>query len=394
MRESTTSDALGGCFPGRSAWVFTLGHGHYAQFLNFRECIGESGRALFVGLNGKLPEGSILRLLPRSIRYRLGEVLQVSNALRGQSWDTVFIASENTGLLPLVQQNPTFLYTDLTPSLKEELSPWYDHQASRLPVVQALKERAHGRMYRACRGVFTMSKWAARGIASDYRVPQDRVHVTLPGANLRRWRFIDRSGRPSSRPVRILMVGGQFRLKGGNLLLDWAERTTVRNWRMDIVTWPGELPPWVHAVLGNPAPDDKASDSLAPRLPQVHVHCGLKANSPELGELFEQADVFCLPTQADGSSIATLEAMAAGLPVAVSAVGGIPELVEDGVTGLLVRRSDSGDLATKLQVLIANESLRAALGYAARKACETHLNVDRQLREILTVMSHAKEARA
>jgi glycosyltransferase involved in cell wall biosynthesis len=389
-RQPSTSERLDRGAPQRCAWVFALGHGHYAQFLNFRECLGESAGSVFVGLNGELPAGSALRVLPPSIRHRLGEVRQVSQALGGQRWDSVFIACENTSLLPFVRRNPTFLYTDFSPSLKQQLSPWYNHQISRFAPLQALKDQAHARMYRASRGVFTMSKWAARGITCDYGVPEERVHVTLPGANLRRWKFIDRSNRPSGRPVRILMVGGQFRRKGGDLLLDWAERTTMRNWRMDIVTWPGELPPWVYVALGRPAPNGFASASLGPRAPNVHVHCGVEANSPELGELLEQADIFCLPTQADGSSIASLEAMATGLPVVVSAVGGIGELVDDGVTGLLVRRSDAYDLAAKLEALVANESLRAKLGHAAREACETHLNVDRQVAEILTIMREGK----
>jgi glycosyltransferase involved in cell wall biosynthesis len=119
-----------------------------------------------------------------------------------------------------------------------------------------------------------------------------------------------------------------------------------------IVTWPVDLPAWILACLGHPSPDQCVSAALAARLPNVRVHCGVRANTAQLASLFGAADLFCLPTRADGSSIATLEAMATGLPVLVSAVGGIPELIEDERTGLLLRPGDAGDLADKMGALL------------------------------------------
>ncbi len=182
------------------------------------------------------------------------------------------------------------------------------------------------------------------------------------------------------------MVGGQFRLKGGELLLDWAKHTKLHNWELDIVTWPGELPEWIRKILGFPAPDERVSSSLAPQLPNVRVHCGMKANTEELMTLYREADIFCLPTQADGSSIASLEAMASGLPVLVGSVGGIPELIEDHNTGFLLRRSDAQDLTTKLEELIVNRDLRLQVGKSAREACETYLNVTRQTEHLLAFL--------
>jgi len=118
----------------------------------------------------------------------------------------------------------------------------------------------------------------------------------------------------------------------------------------------------------------------------VRVHCGLKANDPQIMDLFRQADIFCLPTQADGSSIASLEAMATGLPVIVGAVGGIPELIEDGKTGLLLRPANAENLQTNLEALIADRPRRLQLGRAAREACETYFNVERQIRDIMRVI--------
>jgi glycosyltransferase involved in cell wall biosynthesis len=102
--------------------------------------------------------------------------------------------------------------------------------------------------------------------------------------------------------------------------------------------------------------------------------------------LVEAADLFCLPTLADATPIAILEAMATGLPVLAGGVGGIPELIDDGETGFLLKPGDPSDLDSKLQLLIEDPMLRTRIGKAARQACEDRFNVDRQLRQILAIL--------
>ncbi|MCP4231448.1 MAG: glycosyltransferase family 4 protein [bacterium] len=74
--------------------------------------------------------------------------------------------------------------------------------------------------------------------------------------------------------------------------------------------------------------------------------------------LMAAGDVFCLPTYSEGLSIAIIEAMAAGLPVAASDVGGNPELVEDGVNGSIFPPRNPAALADALRPLLADSELR------------------------------------
>lgn len=78
------------------------------------------------------------------------------------------------------------------------------------------------------------------------------------------------------------------------------------------------------------------------------------------------AQFFVLPSRTEGSPNALLEAMAAGLPVVATAVGGVPDLVCDGVTGLLVPPEDPVALGAALTRLVENPALRTTLGVAAR----------------------------
>ena len=71
-----------------------------------------------------------------------------------------------------------------------------------------------------------------------------------------------------------------------------------------------------------------------------------------------------MPSLEEGFPIAALDAMAAGLPVIASSVGGVPELIEDGTTGWLVPPQDADALASRLRLLLSDSDLRLRMGSA------------------------------
>jgi glycosyltransferase involved in cell wall biosynthesis len=85
----------------------------------------------------------------------------------------------------------------------------------------------------------------------------------------------------------------------------------------------------------------------------------------DVGELLNAADFFVLPSDTEGLPISVLEAMAAGLPIVATRVGGIPELIDDGEHGLLVPPGDPKQLADAIQRVIQDPLLRATLGRSA-----------------------------
>jgi glycosyltransferase involved in cell wall biosynthesis len=96
----------------------------------------------------------------------------------------------------------------------------------------------------------------------------------------------------------------------------------------------------------------------------------------DVARLLADADVFVLSTRSEGAPMSILEAMAAGLPVVASAVGGVPELVDDGETGLLVPPGDPTVLAAALDRLLADPDLRTRLGAAGRERARTRFDID------------------
>jgi glycosyltransferase involved in cell wall biosynthesis len=102
----------------------------------------------------------------------------------------------------------------------------------------------------------------------------------------------------------------------------------------------------------------------------------------DVPDLLHAMDIFVLPSYSEGLSLALMEAMAAGLPVVASRVGGNPELVEDGDTGLLIPPQDADALAAALERLLADPTGAKTMGEKARRRVEENYSLDRLGREI------------
>jgi len=87
----------------------------------------------------------------------------------------------------------------------------------------------------------------------------------------------------------------------------------------------------------------------------------------DIQSLLHAADFFCLATQSEGLGSSILEAMSAGLPVVATRVGGVPEIVEDGVTGILVPASNPGALAIAMARMAGDRGLRETMGGRGRE---------------------------
>lgn len=97
----------------------------------------------------------------------------------------------------------------------------------------------------------------------------------------------------------------------------------------------------------------------------------------DIPELLSAADAFVLTSISEGIPVTVLEAMAAGLPVAATRVGGLPELIREGETGLLVAPSDPEAVAQALRVMMADRDRAAAWGRAGRKLAEDRFSESR-----------------
>jgi glycosyltransferase involved in cell wall biosynthesis len=164
---------------------------------------------------------------------------------------------------------------------------------------------------------------------------------------------IDRSGR---RVVQFLFLGRISSQKGAFDLLRAFEAL------------PEELLTQARLVLAGDGEVDALREDAKAHPDRVVIHNWLE--SEQRDALLETSDVFVLPSHAEGVPMAMLEAMARGLPVVTTAVGGIPDIVTDGQEGLIVAPGDGAQLRRALQTLIESESLRLSLGEGARSRAQ------------------------
>ena len=109
--------------------------------------------------------------------------------------------------------------------------------------------------------------------------------------------------------------------------------------------------------------------------------------------VFQDADIACVPTFAktETSSLVALEAMCLGLPIVATRWGGIPALVEDGVTGFLVPVRDPEALAERIELLVRDGKLRRTLGENGRSRFLEHFSLQAHragLREVFLTCSN------
>ncbi len=110
--------------------------------------------------------------------------------------------------------------------------------------------------------------------------------------------------------------------------------------------------------------------------------------------LLARADIFALPSRNEGLPMSVLEAMARGLPVIATPVGGLPELIEDGVNGILVPPGDAEALARAILKLAGDQASREALGRAARETILARHSAGVVLPALEEVYAQARKAQA
>jgi len=105
-------------------------------------------------------------------------------------------------------------------------------------------------------------------------------------------------------------------------------------------------------------------------------------DSAKKNKLYRDTDIFVLPSYFEGMPMVILEAMSYGIPVVSTPVGGIPEVVEDGRTGLLVPPGDVDRLSCALRYLIEHKNIREEFGKAARKRMEEKFNIEKTAEDL------------
>ncbi len=137
----------------------------------------------------------------------------------------------------------------------------------------------------------------------------------------------------------------------------------------------------VHCVILGEGPQAGELGELVERL-GVGEQVQLLGRRDDVDRVIRELDVAVLCSVREGSPLAMLEYMAAGAPIVASAVGGVPELIDDGVHGLLVAGADAQALHDGIARLLDDRALAERLGAAARARRAAEFDLDGLMRRI------------
>lgn len=139
--------------------------------------------------------------------------------------------------------------------------------------------------------------------------------------------------------------------------------------------------PWSLSLIGN-GPLESSMKALCRDLDLQDRVTFLGARS-DVAEILARSQIFILCTHWEGLPRSIIEAMRAGLPVLATAVAGIPELIDDGVSGLMCRPQDVEDATNQLRILLDSPSRRIEMGRQARQRYLDHFQFERMLARTL-----------
>lgn len=214
--------------------------------------------------------------------------------------------------------------------------------------------------YRCATKVVANSQAAQRALEQEGLAPES-IAVIPNGVDLPS--FAERS---ASRAVRTVVTVANLRPEKSHETLLASAATLIR-----------EYPDLRFRIVGD-GPRRAALERLA-RARGLEAHVEFLGHREDVPALLHQADAFVLPSRSEAFPNGVVEAMAAGLPVVASAVGGLLELVEDGRTGLLVAPGDPDQLTAALRRLVQQPALAAALGSAARETVRRRYAFERMV---------------
>jgi glycosyltransferase involved in cell wall biosynthesis len=285
-------------------------------------------------------------LSPRAFRQR-SELAEEQLARRDGLYDLLFQVQTLFAPGTRPEPRPYVIYTDNTYSLTRKHYPAWAPLSKKADREWLELER---KTFREARFTFGWSQWVCEAIVNDYGVDPALVLPVGAGGNVS---LAPPEGKSYARRI-ALFVGNKYELKGVPTLLEAWE--LVREQLPDALLW----------IVGVDRPRRGAD-----HLPSVQWF-GYVHDRQQLEELYADASLFVLPTQFEAYGQVVVEAMGHALPCVTTDVGALPELVDDGKTGVLVPPRSPEPLAAALISLLSDPATSERLGRAgyARAAQE------------------------
>ncbi|MFB5269739.1 glycosyltransferase family 4 protein [Paenibacillus enshidis] len=220
------------------------------------------------------------------------------------------------------------------------------------------------------------NQWLKRTLTEGFHVPADKLQVLHYGfdthAFLKKLERRSEVQRPSDKKV-IIYSGRLVELKGVQHLIEALHWLKKR--RNDWVCW----------IVGE---GDKMTElRFQAKYLKLTTDIVFMGKQDDIPGLLKQADVYVIPSIIENQPLSLIEAQLAGKAIIASDVGGLPEMVEHNVTGLLVPPKNPLELYKMLERLLGDDPLRERLGSQAKQWAMTHWSLDKMTDMVMNVYS-------
>lgn len=317
----------------------------------------QTGRALVSAARRSPRETRGLLAAPPAARSAAGSAAMLHRYLpfAGWRWDVVYFPWNTMAITygPLLERGPAVISCRGT---QINITP---HNPERADIRDGL-----ARTFRQASAVHCVSA-AIRDEATQYGLDPAKAVIIHPAVDPDRFRPVARQAT-SAGPLRVVTTGGILWGKGYEYALSAIRLLVDRG--VDVR----------FEIIGGGEERQRLLYTIHDLELENHVVWHGPLPSTRVLEQLQKADVFLLSSLSEGLSNAALEAMACGLPVVTTAVGGMPEAVTDGVEGVLVPPRDPAAIAEALAGLAARPALRREMGAAARRRVVADFALDDQ----------------
>ncbi|RLG25030.1 hypothetical protein DRN76_03270 [Methanosarcinales archaeon] len=208
--------------------------------------------------------------------------------------------------------------------------------------------------------IISVSEGVKREILENYNVPEDKIAVIPNGVDLEEF---------SPDPQKRIEIRNQYNIDENDIVLLFTGYEFKRKGLEYIIRALPKIDKNVKLFAvgkSNPKPFQKLANKLG-----VSDNIIFTGFVQEISDYYAASDIFVFPTAYEAFSLATLEAVASGLPILATKVNGTEELIDDRHNGFFIKR-DPADISEKINILIEDETLRKQMGKNARETAENY----------------------
>jgi glycosyltransferase involved in cell wall biosynthesis len=284
----------------------------------------------------------------------------------------------STVAMKRVKNKHTALVASIHGSIAREFMLWHQDSSYRQsPVWKYYSSLEH---YGAAVAdvTITSTHWLRNFLEEEFRVPKQKMITFQYGLDTDHFWSVSAKGTDITAPYGkkvIICPARLVQIKGLHILIPALQQLKQR--RSDWVCW----------IVGEGAKKEE--------LMQQAFHAGLGEDVIFLGHrddvpaLLQQADIFVQPSLQDNMPFSVMEAQVSGLPVMVSNAGGLPEMVQHEVTGLVSPVGDVDTLTSQLDFLLAHDEVRAKMGAAAKAWGTEHWSMEQMVGKFVQIYDWA-----